>query len=343
MTNASRAWYRAAQAVQVEEPATQRLYKDHDAIIEEEDEEDRSQDTRPGSPDASAVQPGSGKEPSTATKPSQGQTTAAGELRIHELLALLTCFISPVIGAWLLHHIRDQLSRPSEGLVSNYNLTIFLLASSVRPLSHLVKLVQARTFYLQRIVASNPFLSPSSSETIHNLTLRVAELENRQTNNGQLPSPTTAHQQQSDLITATRKTLQPDLDALNRAVRRYEKRATLLTMQTEARLQDLEKKLSDAITLAAAAERSSQASKQRRGSSIVVLLDGMSRAVLLPVQILWTILNLPSKVLGGAAAYAEDVVGARFRREMKTAGKSAGKAGSDVDRRRVSKGQKKQV
>ena len=57
---------------------------------------------------------------------------ATNELYTHEVLALLSCFLFPLLGAYLLHTIRSQLSRPSEGLVSNYNLTIFLLASELR-------------------------------------------------------------------------------------------------------------------------------------------------------------------------------------------------------------------
>ena len=249
-----------------------------------------------------------------------------------------------MIGAWLLHHIRAQLSRPSEGLVSNYNLTIFLLASELRPLSHLIKLVQARTLHLQRSVASNPY-EPSSSaskDTIDDLAHRIAELETHSTNENP-KSPTATQQQQQEVIAATRKTLQPDVDALNRAVRRYEKRATLLTLQTESRLQELEGKLADAITLAAAAERSSQASKQRRGSSVVTALDWLSKALLLPMQMAWAVLNLPAQAFAAVLAYIETFVTKKISREMKTAGRAGdgGRLSSGSERRRIGKAQKK--
>ena len=260
------------------------------------------------------------------------------------------CFLFPAAGAWLLHHIRGQLTRPSEGLVSNYNLTIFLLAAELRPLSHLIRLVQARTLHLQRTVNNNPYSVTSknlSSATANDLQDRLAEIEKHiaDTNiNGttgtatKIPTP--------DLISQVRKTLQPDLDALNRAVRRYEKRTTLLSLQTESRLQDLEKRLGDAITLAAAAERSSQSSRQRRGSGVGVVLnlfDDMAAMLTWPIQLCWTVLTLPWRIVASlvasVAAGAEGWVGQKVRREMKTAGvidKRGGGGGSE--KRRIIQG-----
>ncbi len=106
---------------------------------------------------------------------------ALGELYIHEVTALVCCFVFPVVGAYLLHAIRNQLSRPSEGLVSNYNLTIFLLAAEIHPLSHLIKLVQARTLHLQRVVNASPFKrepAPTAAE-VEELVRRLDSLESR--------------------------------------------------------------------------------------------------------------------------------------------------------------------
>ena len=256
------------------------------------------------------------------------------------------CFLSPAGGAWLLHHIRGQLTRPSEGLVSNYNLTVFLLAAELRPLSHLIKLVQARTLHLQRIVSTDAYPGTSNtipSATVNDLQDRLTEIEKHiahtKTNgiNGTATkSPT------PDLVTQVRKTLQPDLDALNRAVRRYEKRTTLLSLQTESRLQELEKRLSDAITLAAAAERSSQSTRQRRGSGVgllVNLFDDVTAVLSLPIQMCWTILTLPWRVgaslVGSVTAGADGWVGKKVRREMKTAGVVDKRGGSGSEKRRV--------
>ena len=335
--------------MQVQEvPSDPPSYRDNDTIIEEGSEEEESPEasgpTTPAVDNMPKHLESSTQPP--AQRPSQTSSGAASELRIHELLALLTCFVSPLVGSWLLHHIRDQLSRPSEGLVSNYNLTIFVMAAELRPLSHLIKLVQARTLYLQRVVSSNPHQTSSSisqQDTIDELTHRISELESQlpTTPNGTPKSPINPAQQQQDLINATRKTLQPDVDALNRAVRRYEKRATLLTMQTESRLQGLEGKLADAITLAAAAERSSQASKQRRGSGVVMMLDWATSAVLIPVQLAWTVVSLPGQLVWGLMGYIEDVLGRKYRREMRTAGRAPDGSKLGVERRKIGRGAKK--
>ena len=225
---------------------------------------------------------------------------AANELYTHEILALLSCFIFPLLGAYLLHTIRSQLSRPSEGLVSNYNLTIFLLASELRPMAHLVKLIQSRTLHLQRVVNANPYDTVSGKGTgdIPDLVRRLEDLEARnstaETSPGNSTSESPLNGKQSALLTAdVRRTLQPDLDALNRAVRRYEKRATLQAFQTESRLLDLEAKLNDAISLAAAAANNSQ--RQRGFTGIIV--EWVATAVVLPLQAFAALASLPFKTI----------------------------------------------
>ena len=246
-----------------------------------------------------------------------------------------------MVSTWLLHHIRSQLSRPSEGLVSNYNLTIFILASELRPLSHLIKLIQARTLHLQRIAsptAADIDLSTLTPQSLSALISRLDELEAhiastqsadpKPMSNGHLPSPA------QDIINSVRKSLNPDIEALNRAVRRYEKRATLLSMQTESRLADLESRLSDAITLAAAAERN--VSNVQRRSTTGVLLDWVAAGLLLPLQAGYSALMLPLKVAGGALGMVEGTVGVKVRKEIRTAtGRGSGSGVErDRDRRR---------
>lgn len=306
-------WYYSTQSKRAEEaPGLDVDFSD--TIIEEGSDDE--QGSKSPSPTAMGAEKKSKSNENEAER-SRLQRDSTSELRIHELLALFSCFVFPAVGAWLLHTIRSQLSRPSEGLVSNYNLTIFLLASELRPISHLIKMIQARTLYLQRTLNTSTTAGDSPpSSTIRDLTSRLNDLEAHvaaAANTATNPSspPTTAQ-----LTTEVRKYIQPDLDALNRAVRRYEKRATLLTMQTESRLQDLEARMSDAITLAAAAERSSYSKTSRRGSAFV-LLDWICAAVVLPVQAAWTVASLPAKVASTALGVAEGYVGRKVRRELR--------------------------
>lgn len=247
---------------------------------------------------------------------STSQSSAVSELRLHELTALFTCFISPMIGAWLLHTIRSQLSRPSEGLVSNYNLTIFLLAAELRPLAHLTKLVQARTLYLQRSLhpsAINGSISPDPQK-VQDLSSRLDDLEAHVATSVTTAAKSSPAAATTPQITAeVRKSVQPDIDALNRAVRRYEKRATLLSMQTESRLQDLESRMADAITLAAAAERSN--AQKPKHSSALILLDWICAAIVLPVQTISMCINLPVQVVRTTVTAIEGYVSGRFRNQ----------------------------
>jgi hypothetical protein len=221
---------------------------------------------------------------------------ASNELYVHELMALLACFVFPLLGAYLLHSVRGSLSRPSEGLVSNYNLTIFLLASELRPMSHLVKLIQARTLHLQRIANANPYdrVNEESAGDIEDLRRRLQELESRSTepSAGISAEPPSNGKQAALVTTEIRRTIQPELDSLNRAVRRYEKRLATQTMQTEGRLRELESRLGDAISLAAAA-----ANCQRQRSFVGILVEWAAALIVLPLQALGVLASLPFKTI----------------------------------------------
>lgn len=202
----------------------------------------------------------------------RAQEAAVNELYVHEVLALLSCFISPVLGAYLLHAIRAQLTQRSEGLMTDFNITVFLLAAELRPMSHALKLIQARTIFLQRIVQSTPLVRTTSVQ-LEEMRSRLAQLEARTEAAEEAAAATiaTANQrtrqqesaprggkQEAALVREVRNAIQPELDALNRAVRRYEKKATVLALQTESRLGAVDMRLNDAIALAAAAAKHSE-------------------------------------------------------------------------------------
>lgn len=288
-----RNWYHSAQSYTIETQDDGHP----DAVLEESEEDQNTSTSAPNaqSTESPSLNSGFGYEKSIGAP-----TSDSTELRVHELLALLSCFLFPVAGAYLLHAIRSQLSRPSEGLVSNYNLTIFLLAAELRPTAHLFRMLQARTLYLQRTGVANLFQEPAS-KTIVSLVKRVETLEAGPMANGSTNGNTAEASSKNTamLISEVRRSLQPDVDALNRAVRRYEKRATLQTMQTESRLQDLEARLNDAISLAAIVAQAGE--RQRRGYG-ATLFDWSSAAIVLPLQALFSLLAVPaiasSKVMG---------------------------------------------
>ncbi len=284
----TRDWYHSAQTIRKKGE-----YNGDNMIVEESEDENAlsfSQTTLDEVPEEDIGQP--------TPKPIRhlpSHETATNELYTHEVLALLSCFVFPILGAYLLHTIRSQLTRPSEGLVSNYNLTIFLLASELRPMAHLVKLIQSRTLHLQRVVASNPFdtVNVESTSDMKDIARRLEDLEARHSINEapQNSELTLSGKQSAILVTEVRRTLQPDLDALNRAVRRYEKRATLQAFQTESRLHELEARLNDAISLAAAAANNGQ--NQRGFTGIII--EWMATAIVLPLQAFGSLASLPFK------------------------------------------------
>jgi len=100
--------------------------------------------------------------------------------------------------------------------------------------------------------------------------------------------------------------------------------------------------MSDAITLAAAAERSSQSNKQRRGSGVYMVVDWIAAAMLLPMQIFLAIMAIPGKAIGAVLAEVEIFAGGVMRRQMSTESKEGRGSGSSSEKRRPSgRGQKK--
>lgn len=260
-------WYHSAQQVQVIEPESGPY---NSTIIEEESEEDEE------------VANVSAEKPRNAA-----QEAAASELGRDEIFALIACFVGPILGAYLLHTIRSQLTRPSEGLVSNYNLTIFVMAAELRPFSHLIKMKHARMLHLQRIVKPDLNSSEKLAKTdAQELSKRLTEIEARL-------ADSTANSGIKDnkvleMSTSVRQSLQPQLDALNRAVRRYEKRSAAQSIQTEARFADLEVRLKDALSLAAAAARSGQ-----KPGVIAVALNWISSTFMFWAQAFWSVCIYP--------------------------------------------------
>ncbi|KAL5337144.1 hypothetical protein BJX70DRAFT_399952 [Aspergillus crustosus] len=262
----------------------------------------------------------------TGTITPDSGTAAVRELQIHELAALASCFIFPLIGTWILHTIRSNLSRPSEGLVSNYNLTIFLLAAEIRPFSHLLKMVQLRTLHLQRIIsdsdAADADLEPSKlGSKLTDLVKRLDELESNlasrfDTQDDKENDPTrelTPQEQEytyslvSEAAAEYHRGFQSDIDALNRAVRRYEKRTAVSAYETKTRLHSLETKLRDALSLAAAAQRSTTQRSILR-DLLTGIAESITTLVFLPVNVGVTLAVLPIHLAKKGALICRDLI-----------------------------------
>ncbi|KAK3692604.1 hypothetical protein B0T22DRAFT_19581 [Podospora appendiculata] len=319
------AWYNSVQEIRIREEAMVEI------VLEDDSEgEDRPSPSTPSK--TTALLNDLPEEQDNASAPSPGISPNAGgrdrathaskalrELYINEIGALLACFAAPVAGAYLLHTIRDQLSRPSEGLVSNLNLTVFVLAAEIGPLSHLMKLVKARTLHLHKVVLANPYREEmATAAQVQDMMQRLDELEVKAVatetkagqQNGSTPNSGPGREkQEARMIREVRNAIQPELDALNRAVRRYEKKASVLAQVTDSRLSAIDTRLNDAIALAAAAAR---------GSS-----SDWSFFLLLWENIVW-IISLPHKTVFGTVRLALRPVVGLFRRSGKTTQEKGG-------------------
>lgn len=232
------------------------------------------------------------------TEEASDTDAARSELQLHELAALLMCFLGPPLGAYILHILRESLSSLGDELVSNIHLTLFVLGAEIRPIRHAIKLIQARTLHLQRIIREDPRTAERfDSDLAEELGRRVHELEASVTESASKAnlSPTSPHPDNSEQLKKANAQLQTQIDALNRAVRRYEKRATAQTMQTEARLQDLETRLREALSLAAAA-----ATYTQKPGLLLVLLDWLASLFMLPLRAAQTAFLYPLLLLSQA-------------------------------------------
>ncbi|KAF2196326.1 hypothetical protein GQ43DRAFT_343013, partial [Delitschia confertaspora ATCC 74209] len=289
-------WYHAAQRIRYASEGPERF---DDITIAEEDGEGYAE-TREGSSTATPVD-----QPKRSHTTDSHLMDAEVELASNELWALLMCFIGPLLGAYLLHTLRSQLTRPAEGLVSNYNLTIFVMAAELRPVSHVIKMKQARMLYLQRVVKpdfdSDPSLSKSETE---DLSKRLADVEARLIE----PAGGKSDMSANEISVSVRQSLQPQLDALNRAVRRYEKRQAAQAIQLESRFADLELRMKDALSLAAAAARTGQ-----RPGAIAMLLRWITNCITYWTETIGAVVTYPFRLAATIFGGAKSVVATRER------------------------------
>lgn len=70
------------------------------------------------------------------------------ELRRHELIGLTWVVMSPAIAGYTLQYSRYFLSNYDK-YMSTFNVTVFVLAATLKPLFHVMALLRERTLFLQ--------------------------------------------------------------------------------------------------------------------------------------------------------------------------------------------------
>lgn len=151
------------------------------------------------------------------------------ELRRHELAGLLWVMFSPVIAGCTLQYSRYLLSNVDR-YISSFNVTVFILAASIKPLSHVIMLLQERTLFLQ----SEALISESKVEA---LETKMDLLEK------ELYGLRKAYATKKDLGQVVTDDINPSLQQIAKALKRFEKRDIALKTWSEEQFNSIDHKV----------------------------------------------------------------------------------------------------
>ncbi|KAI7873529.1 uncharacterized protein EV154DRAFT_430746 [Mucor mucedo] len=150
------------------------------------------------------------------------------ELRRHELAGLIWVTVSPAIAGYTLQYSRYLLSNVDK-YISAFNVTVFILAASIKPVSHIMALLQERTLFLQ----SEAIVTDTQVQV---LQTRLDTLEK------ELFGLRKAFVTKKDLGQVTEE-INPTLHQLAKALKRFEKRDISLRSWTEEQFTALDLKV----------------------------------------------------------------------------------------------------
>ncbi|TKY88904.1 hypothetical protein EX895_002145 [Sporisorium graminicola] len=188
---------------------------------DEDEEEETEQMLSEGAPSAP-------KSPAEKAEQAQARRAAAAELRRSELLSLVFCVLSPLLGAYMLHWMRETMTDGNKYL-NTFNIRLFTLAAGIKPWSHAISLVQRRMLYLHEEVHH-----PSSKVEKMNQRLRRLEAD--------LSSLRKLYATKNDL-----RVLRDHDVQLGRAVRRSERKEEHLRLSAEEKFSIVEGRLEDLL------------------------------------------------------------------------------------------------
>ncbi|GAN11686.1 conserved hypothetical protein [Mucor ambiguus] len=151
------------------------------------------------------------------------------ELRRHELAGLLWVIFSPAIAGYTLQYSRYLLSNVDK-YISAFNVTVFILAASIKPISHVMVLLQERTMFLQ----SEALVSESQVQV---LQTKMDLLEK------ELYGLRKAYATKKDLGQVVTEDINPSLQQLAKALKRFEKRDLALRTWSEEQFTSIDHKV----------------------------------------------------------------------------------------------------
>ncbi|EST08820.1 PITH domain protein [Kalmanozyma brasiliensis GHG001] len=167
------------------------------------------------------------KSPETAER-KEARRAAAAELRRSELLSLVFCVLSPLVGAYMLHWMRETMTDGNKYL-NTFNIRLFTLAAGIKPWSHAMSLIRRRMLHLQEEVHH-----PSSK--VEKMNQRIRRLE------ADLSSLRKMYATKNEL-----RVLRDHEAQLGRAVRRSERKEEHLRLSAEEKFSIVEGRLEDLL------------------------------------------------------------------------------------------------
>ncbi|KAI7829463.1 hypothetical protein BC939DRAFT_27476 [Gamsiella multidivaricata] len=162
--------------------------------------------------------------------------TAAASLRRQEFFTLLLVLASPFIGGYTLQYLKTFFSS-YEDYLSALNIELFIIASGIRPLTHLISLLKARALHLQEQVHY-----PDAEVEL--LRRKVASIE------AEMSQLRRAFATKRDVL-QVQDSVEPTLHQLTKQIKRHDKKETLLRSYTEERFATIDEKLREYDTVLA--------------------------------------------------------------------------------------------
>ena len=207
------------------------------------------------------------------------QKEVAKQLAHAELQAFGGLLMGPLLGAMLLNYVRNTMARPANGLITNFNITVFVLAAELRPLKIAFQYLDNRSERLQRDLTDvAPARYDELMEKVNRIEMRLIENDRMQSHRGQ-------HSDQIfHSVSASSPDGSQDLEQIKHALRRFERHEAQLQQQYEEKLYSIERKLAD---------MGGQARHvQSHGSP---LARAVTSIISFPARVVWAVLTLPAR------------------------------------------------
>ncbi|KAG0250513.1 hypothetical protein BG011_008283 [Mortierella polycephala] len=158
----------------------------------------------------------------------QRRKSAASSLRHQEFLSLLFVLASPFLGGYTLQYLKTFFSS-YENFLSALNIELFIIASGIRPLSHLIGLLKSRALFLQE-QAHYP------DSEVEQLKRKVASIE------AELAQLRRGYATKRDVL-QVQDNVEPTLHHLTKQIKRHDKKENLLRSYTEERFSSIDDKM----------------------------------------------------------------------------------------------------